>query len=139
MNKSTDGTLKKMLEIKKINKHIKFKLLSNQENLGYGGNQKIGYQYAIINKFDFVVLLHGDGQYAPEEILNIISPLKKGYDAVQGSRMIKKFDALKGGMPIYKFIGNICLTTFQNTFTGLKLSEFHSGYRAYSLRNTISI
>ena len=95
----------------RINKKINFQRaiisLSNKENLGYGGNQKIGYQYAIINKFNFVVLLHGDGQYAPEYLPKIIEEFKNNENcAVFGSRMIKRGSALKGGMPLYKFVGN---------------------------------
>ena len=131
---STDETLKTSLALKQSFKKAVIHVLSNKKNLGYGGNQKIGYQYAIKNKFNYVVLLHGDGQYAPERIMEILEPLKKGYDAVQGSRMIKKIDALKGRMPIYKFFGNIGLTFIQNSLTGMKLSEFHSGYRAYSVK-----
>ena len=132
---SSDDTLKKIIEIKKNYKNISIKILSNKINLGYGGNQKIGYCYAIKNNFDFVVLLHGDGQYAPEKLENILEPLFKGKDAVQGSRMINKLDALKGNMPIYKFIGNIFLTKIQNFLTGMNLSEYHSGYRAYSVKS----
>jgi glycosyltransferase involved in cell wall biosynthesis len=125
-------------EIKKISKNFtKFKLttLRNRVNQGYGGNQKLGYQYAINNRFDFVVLLHGDGQYAPEFIKTLIKPLeKKGTDAVFGSRMLEKGSARKGGMPLYKFIGNKILSGIQNRLLGTKLSEFHSGYRAYSVK-----
>lgn len=130
---STDETLKTSLELKKKFKKAVIHVLSNKKNLGYGGNQKIGYQYAIKNKFNYVVLLHGDGQYAPERIMDLLQPLKDGYGAVQGSRMINKINALKGRMPIYKFFGNIGLTFIQNCLTGMKLSEFHSGYRAYSV------
>ena len=68
------------------------------------------------------------------KILDVLEPLKNGYDAVQGSRMIFKKNALKGRMPFYKFLGNIFLTFFQNRLTGLNLSEFHSGYREYSVK-----
>ncbi len=110
----------------------KFTLLKNPFNQGYGGNQKIGYTYAIKNNFDFVALLHGDGQYPPEMIADLITPLAEGKaDACFGSRMLYKNDALKGGMPAYKFIGNIILTRLQNSLVGTALSEFHSGFRAY--------
>ena len=128
---SKDNTLEEMVSLKKENKNLMITILSNPSNLSYGGNQKIGYQYAIKNSFDFVVLLHGDGQYAPEKIGDMLSPLIEGCDAVQGSRMIYKRDALKGRMPIYKFFGNIGLTFIQNKLTNMRLSEFHSGYRAY--------
>jgi len=129
---SKDDTLKKILLMKEKLKNMNITCLSNKENLGYGGNQKVGYYYAIKNNFDIVVLLHGDGQYSPELIMEMINPIKNNLaDAVQGSRMIKKFNALKGGMPLYKFFGNLGLTTFQNILTNMKLSEYHSGYRAY--------
>ena len=129
---SNDSTLKKIISIKDKYKDYKITSISNKVNLGYGGNQKIGYYYAIRNNFDYVVLLHGDGQYAPEKVLDMLNPLVNNRaDAVQGSRMIKKTDALKGGMPMYKFIGNITLTFIQNLLTGLSLSEYHSGYRSY--------
>lgn len=106
----------------------------NDFNLGYGGNQKIGYQYAIDHGYDLVVLLHGDGQYNPSLISLLATPvIEKRADVVIGSRMIDRKAALKGGMPMYKFIGNIVLTTVQNWILGVKLSEFHSGYRVYSV------
>jgi len=129
---SSDQTLQKMKDIKNQIKDYKITCLSNKKNLGYGGNQKIGYHYAIKNNFDLVILLHGDGQYAPEKVFDMLNPLLKNEaDAVQGSRMINKLDALKGRMPYYKFFGNISLTFLQNFLSGLKLSEYHSGYRAY--------
>ena len=110
-------------------------VLYNPKNQGYGGNQKIGYHYAIENGFDYVVLLHGDGQYAPEVLPDMLEPLLRGEaDAVFGSRMLRKTDALRGGMPLYKWFGNQILTAFQNRIMGCNLSEFHSGYRAYSIK-----
>ncbi len=107
-------------------------VLYNPRNLGYGGNQKVGYHYAIERGFDFVILLHGDGQYAPELMPDMLAPLLAGEaDAVFGSRMIHKRGALEGGMPLYKWIGNQILTALQNRIMGARLSEFHSGYRAY--------
>jgi glycosyltransferase involved in cell wall biosynthesis len=101
-------------------------------NLGYGGNQKWGYRWAIENELDVVVLLHGDGQYAPEIIETLTLPLELGLaDAVFGSRMMTPGAARNGGMPTYKFVGNKILTTFENSMTGLRLTEWHSGYRAY--------
>jgi glycosyltransferase involved in cell wall biosynthesis len=107
-------------------------VIRHPENLGYGGNQKSGYAWAISHGLDIVVLLHGDGQYAPECIEDLVAPLVSGdADAVFGSRMLDKGGALAGGMPMYKFVGNKILTTFQNQLAGLDLSEWHSGYRAY--------
>lgn len=107
-------------------------VLRNENNQGYGGNQKIGYAYASANGFDYVALIHGDGQYAPEELGNLLRPLLLDEaDAVFGSRMIHKGGARKGGMPLYKYVGNRILTTFQNALLGHNLSEYHSGYRIY--------
>ena len=113
---------------------FKVVVLYNPVNQGYGGNQKIGYHYAINFGFDFVALLHGDGQYAPEILPDLVRPLKDGQaDAVFGSRMLSSSSALKGGMPYYKFFGNKILTRLQNSILGMRLSEFHSGYRVYSV------
>ena len=107
-------------------------VLYNARNQGYGGNQKLGYAYAIRHGFDFVVLLHGDGQYAPESIPDLLQPLLDGAaDAVFGSRMLVAGAARRGGMPLYKYVGNRILTWFQNRMLGAHLSEFHSGFRAY--------
>jgi glycosyltransferase involved in cell wall biosynthesis len=107
-------------------------VLRNTFNQGYGGNQKVGYAYAIANGFDVVAMVHGDGQYAPEELPRLLEPLRQGRaDAVFGSRMLPPSGALKGGMPLYKFVGNRILTTTQNALLGTHLSEFHSGYRLY--------
>jgi len=112
-----------------------FEVLRNPVNQGYGGNQKLGYLYAAEHDFDLVVLLHGDGQYAPELLPELLKPFSSETppDAVFGSRMIKRRDALKGGMPFYKFIGNQVLTIVQNMLLGTSLSEFHTGYRIYSV------
>src|SRR6476661_2368458 len=113
----------------------KLSVYLNPVNLMYGGNQRRGYQYAIERGLDIVVLLHGDGQYAPEVMQSLLTPLELGQaDMVMGSRMLIKGAALKGNMPMYKYVGNRILTWMENTLAGLKLSEFHSGYRAYSVR-----
>src|SRR3954471_12454475 len=110
-------------------------ILRTPVNQGYGGNQKLGYRFAIENGFDVVALLHGDGQYAPEKLPALIEPfVTENADVVFGSRMINKQDALDGGMPLYKWVGNQVLTTFQNRMLGSNLSEFHSGYRLYSTK-----
>lgn len=115
-------------------KHIPLpiRVLRNPHNLGYGGNQKLGYQLAIQECFDAVVMLHGDGQYAPELLPQILEPITgKTSRVVLGSRMLDKSSALAGGMPFYKWIGNQTLTFIENKIIGTKLSEFHTGYRAY--------
>jgi glycosyltransferase involved in cell wall biosynthesis len=112
---------------------IRCTLLKNPVNLGYGGNQKLGYEYAIREGFESVVLIHGDGQYAPELIPEMLGPITdgEGADVVLGSRMMHKHDAIKGGMPLYKWIGNQVLTWLENRILGTNLSEFHTGLRAY--------
>ena len=132
---STDKTFYVCSHYKSDNPDTKINLFLNSENQGYGGNQKLGYHYAVENHFDTVILIHGDGQYPPELIEEAMTPiLNEKAHAVFGSRMIGKNQALKGGMPFYKFIGNKILTWFQNTLLGTKLTEFHSGYRAYSVK-----
>src|SRR5262245_60754903 len=109
-------------------------VLFNPVNQGYGGNQKIGYFYAIKSGFTFVALLHGDGQYAPECLPDLVRPLKDGAaDACFGSRMMTKKGARRGGMPLYKFVGNKILTWFENWLLRTSFTEFHSGYRVYSV------
>ena len=107
-------------------------VVRHEHNLGYGGNQKAGYRWAIEHGLDIVVLLHGDGQYAPERLEDLIGPLERDEcDAVLGSRMLEPGMARRGGMPRYKYVGNRILTTLENALVGTSLSEWHSGYRAY--------
>ena len=108
-------------------------VLYNPENQGYGGNQKIGFHYALERGYDAVALIHGDGQYAPERLPALLEPLSSGEaDVVMGSRMMMRGEARRGGMPLYKFLGNRVLSTLQNSILQTHLSEFHSGYRLYS-------
>jgi glycosyltransferase involved in cell wall biosynthesis len=112
----------------------KLAVYRNPVNLKYGGNQQRGYRYAIERGFDIVVLLHGDGQYAPEVMQQLLAPLESGEaEMVMGSRMMVQGAALKGNMPLYKFVGNKILTWIENTLVGCHLTEFHSGYRAYAI------
>jgi glycosyltransferase involved in cell wall biosynthesis len=109
-------------------------VLRNRYNQGYGGNQKLGYTYAVDRGFDYVAMVHGDGQYAPEELPALVQPLLSGEaDAVFGSRMLVPGAARAGGMPSYKYLGNRILTWTQNRILGTDFSEFHSGYRVYSV------
>jgi glycosyltransferase involved in cell wall biosynthesis len=131
---SEDRTLSVGREYREAHPHIRITVLRNAYNQGYGGNQKVGYAFAIREGFDFVAMVHGDGQYAPEELPCLVAPLREGLaDAVFGSRMMTPFGALKGGMPLYKFLGNKILTRVQNVLLGTSFSEFHSGYRVYSV------
>jgi glycosyltransferase involved in cell wall biosynthesis len=130
---SEDRTFAIGREYKEAHPEIRMTVLRNEYNQGYGGNQKVGYSYAVAEQFDYVAMVHGDGQYAPEELPNLMQPLVDGEaDAVFGSRMMTLFGSLKGGMPLYKWLGNRVLTTAQNALLRTKLSEFHSGYRIYS-------
>ncbi|MBV6434049.1 MAG: Ubiquinone biosynthesis O-methyltransferase [Bryobacteraceae bacterium] len=133
---SEDSTYELALGYKSVSQLDKLHVIRHPENLGYGGNQKAGYRYFLERGFDVVVLLHGDGQYAPEILSHLYHPIVTGQaDAVLGSRMMKDYGGpLKGGMPFYKYIGNRILTAMENRALGLNLTEFHSGYRAYSLQ-----
>lgn len=132
---STDGTFTESEAVRLLGAFpFPLIVLKNPINQGYGGNQKLGYRYAIDHGFDIVALVHGDGQYAPEALPDLLQPLIQGdADAVFGSRMLQPLAALKGGMPLYKYIGNKVLTCYENTLLGTSLSEFHSGYRLYSV------
>jgi hypothetical protein len=130
---SKDDTVRVSSKYIVENSELPITIFKNPVNQRYGGNQKIGYLYMLKKNFDIVVLLHGDGQYAPECIPSLIEPIiKNEADVVFGSRMINKKDALKGGMPLYKYFGNQILTAIQNKLLGSNLHEFHSGYRIYS-------
>jgi len=131
---SQDNTFSVGLAYENSAADFPIRMLRTPENQGYGGNQKLGYRYAIEHGFDIVALLHGDGQYAPEQLPALLEPLLRGEaDAVFGSRMLNKTDARRGGMPLYKWLGNQVLTGFENRMLGTRLSEFHSGYRLYSV------
>ncbi|MBK5287854.1 MAG: glycosyltransferase [Acidimicrobiia bacterium] len=134
-NASEDQTYLVGLGYKQVDgRRLPIEVIRNPTNVGYGGNQKVGYQWAVDHDLDIVVLLHADGQYAPEALPDIVAPLERGEaDAVFGSRMMTPGGARKGGMPIYKVIGNKVLSTIENRLAGTNLSEWHSGYRAYSV------
>lgn len=132
---SADATYELAIGLKTSRNLAKLKVLRHQKNLGYGGNQKAGYRYFLEQGFDVVVMLHGDGQYAPEILAHLYHPIISGEaDAVFGSRMMDTYGgALHGGMPLYKYAGNRILTWMENRVLGMNLTEFHSGYRAYRL------
>lgn len=111
-------------------KHI----IRHQENKGYGGNQKTCYKKALELKADIVIMVHPDYQYTPLLIPSMCYLIANGlYEVVLGSRILGK-GALRGGMPIYKYIANRLLTFSQNVLMGQKLSEYHTGYRAFSAK-----
>lgn len=127
---SSDKTIEraKELGIKYIIEHV--------ENKGYGGNQKTCYNKALELKSDIIVMLHPDYQYDPKLIHSMCYIIANGiYEVVLGSRILGR-GALKGGMPVYKYIANRLLTMTQNILMGQKLSEYHTGYRAFT-RNVI--
>jgi 2-polyprenyl-3-methyl-5-hydroxy-6-metoxy-1,4-benzoquinol methylase len=129
---SEDTTYLVGLGYKSLATDLPMTVVRHEHNLGYGGNQKAGYRWAIDHGLDIVVLLHGDGQYAPERLEDLIGPLERDEcDAVLGSRMLEPGMARRGGMPRYKYLGNRILTTVENALVGTSLSEWHSGYRAY--------
>ncbi len=132
---SQDATYELAAGMKVMRDLPKLHVIHHEKNLGYGGNQKAGYQYFMDKGFDIVVLLHGDGQYAPEILAHLYHPIVTGdAHAVFGSRMMKTYGGpLKGGMPLYKYVGNRILTVMENRALDLNLTEFHSGYRAYDL------
>jgi glycosyltransferase involved in cell wall biosynthesis len=108
-------------------KHI----ISHEKNKGYGGNQKTCYKCALELNADIIIMLHPDYQYTPALIPSMAAIIAKGlYPVVFGSRILGK-GALKGGMPMYKYISNRILTLFQNVMMNQKLSEYHTGYRAF--------
>ncbi|TDY12303.1 glycosyltransferase family 2 protein [Meridianimaribacter flavus] len=114
-------------------------LIEQPKNLGYGGNQKFLYEYALKNNYNYIVMIHGDLQYTPTLIPSLVTMLKYAkYDFVFGSRILGG-NAIKNGMPIIKYIANRCLTLFQNILTGYKLSEYHSGLRAYNIETLKNI
>ena len=130
-NNSPDNTHLIAAGYRSQHEDYKLSIFRNKENYGYGGSQKIAYQYAIEQGYDLVVMLHGDAQYAPEYLVTLLEPFRqRKVDMVFGSRMTG--DPLGGGMPLIRFLGNKALTFVQNAILGTELSEFHSGYRLYS-------
>lgn len=119
-------------ETREIAKKLGIKTIVHKENKGYGGNQKSCYKAALKSGVDIVVMLHPDYQYTPKLIPAIVSMMAfEEYDAVFASRMLGN-SALKGGMPLYKFVANKFLTTFENILTNQKLSEYHTGFRGFT-------
>jgi len=113
-------------------KRLGIETIVHERNYGYGRNQKTCYSEALRQGGDIVVMLHPDYQYTPKLISAMVGMIAYGvYDVVLGSRILGG-KALSGGMPVYKYIANRLLTAFQNILLGSKLSEFHTGYRAFS-------
>jgi glycosyltransferase involved in cell wall biosynthesis len=113
-------------------RQLGIRTLIHPENRGYGGNQKTCYREALSRGADVVVMLHPDYQYSPRLVTAMASMIVSGhYDVVLGSRILGG-GALKGGMPLYKYIANRFLTLVENLSLGAKLSEYHTGFRAFS-------
>lgn len=122
---STDETVK-------VSRDLDIKTFVHTENKGYGGNQKTCYQAALESGADIVIMLHPDYQYTPKLILPMASMMTEGlFDAVIGSRILGN-KAMMGGMPLYKYVSNRILTLSENLLIQQKLSEYHTGYRAFS-------
>ena len=122
---STDDTVK-------VSRELDIKTFVHTENKGYGGNQKTCYQAALESGADIVIMLHPDYQYTPKLILPMASMMTEGlFDAVIGSRILGN-KAMMGGMPLYKYVSNRILTLSENLLIQQKLSEYHTGYRAFS-------
>jgi len=117
----------------RIAKRLDLEVIEHDFNIGYGGNQKTCYLRALERGADIVVMLHPDYQYDPRIAGDLVAPIEAGEaDVVLASRMLG--DPLSGGMPLYKFIANRTLTFAENLVLGAWLSEYHTGYRAYSRR-----
>jgi glycosyltransferase involved in cell wall biosynthesis len=124
---SRDGTVE-------VARQLGLRVFVHPANRGYGGNQKTCYTEALKAGADIVIMLHPDYQYDPKRIPDMIRPIKEGRaDLVLGSRLADG-KALEGGMPLYKFISNRFLTTVENFVLKQRLSEMHTGYRAYTRR-----
>ena len=122
---SSDGTVEVALE-------LGIHTIRHERNRGYGGNQKKCYRAALERGADIVVMLHPDYQYSPRLVTAMAAMLSSGhFDGVLGSRILGK-SALSGGMPLYKYLANRALTATENLLLGVKLSEFHTGYRAWT-------
>ncbi len=124
-----DGSVDRTVEVARS---LGIHTIVHAKNQGYGGNQKTCYHAALERGADVVVMLHPDYQYTPKLLVAMASLIAVGqYDAVLGSRVLSD-GALVGGMPRYKYVANRALTFFQNVLLGKKLSEYHTGYRAFS-------
>lgn len=122
---STDNTVE-------VAQELGLRVIRHTRNGGYGANQKTCYQYALERGADFVVMLHPDYQYDSRVVDVAVKILKLGIcDCVLGSRIRTRREALDGGMPVYKYVANRILTTFENVVLGQNLGDFHSGFRAY--------
>ena len=131
-DKSGDNTVE-------IARSLGIKVFMHEQNLGYGGNQKTCYMQALKSGADVVVMLHPDYQYPPRLITSMAALITGDiFDVVLGSRILGN-KALEGGMPVYKYIANRILTFIENIMIGQKLSEYHTGYRAFSRQALLNL
>lgn len=116
-----------------IAKKLGLKVVIHPQNRGYGGNQKTCYTLALSDGADIIIMIHPDYQYDSTLTLELIRPILQGrFDVMLGSRIRTRQEVLEGGMPFYKYIGNRLLTFLENMILGQNLSEYHTGFRAYS-------
>ena len=131
-DKSTDATVE-------VARRLPIHVVWHPHNVGYGGNQKTCYLTALNQDADVVVMLHPDGQYEPHLIPDLVTPIVRGEaDIVLGSRFLGP-DPREGGMPWWKYLANRSLTSVENVILGTRLSEMHTGYRAYSRQALLDI
>lgn len=120
-------------------KRLNLDVYAHEENRGYGSNQKTCYTEALKRDADIIIMLHPDYQYSPKLIPAMAGLLTSGmFDIVLGSRILGGY-ALKGGMPLYKYISNRALTFIENLFLGAKLSEYHTGFRAFTKETLLNL
>lgn len=131
-NHSPDRTYEYAREYKRKNKLSKLKIFRHDKNIFFGGNLKAGFSYAVRHNMGIMAVLHSDGQYPAEKIGELIKPIEEGRAATTfGSRFLGS--PLKGGMPLWRYFGNIFLTKIENLLIGKKFSEWHSGFTAYDI------
>ena len=132
-DKSTDETIE-------VARSLPLHVIWHPHNVGYGGNQKTCYLEALQREADVVVMLHPDGQYEPSLIPSLVAPILRGEaDLVLGSRLAEPGAARAGGMPLHKYVANRGLTAIENRVLRTRLSELHTGYRAYSRRVLLEV
>lgn len=117
----------------KVGKKLGLSVYRHSKNRGYGGAQKTAYKKALKKGADIIIMVHSDYQYAPHLARELVRPIKNGLvDIMLGTRIRRRKEVLEGGMPIYKYLANRVLTITENIVLGLNLSEYHTGYRAFS-------
>lgn len=132
-NHSSDNTFKVISEYKLKKNLRKLTIVRQRCNKGFGGNIKFGLQYSVNNNMDILAVLHADGQYPSDKIDALIKPIDDGKaSTVSGSRFMG--NPLRGGMPIWRYLGNIFLTKIENVLINNRMSEWHSGFCAYDCR-----